>query len=60
MTSGWRRAMTCGFMPFGSTFNGNQNILTDEQFASYQVGDEIDDDSQNPVVFHKDNSLITI
>jgi hypothetical protein len=47
-------------MPFGSTFNGNQNILTDEQFASYQVGDEIDDDSQNPVVFHKDNSLITI
>lgn len=60
MTSGWRRAMTCGFMPYGSTFNGNQNILTDEQFASFQVGDEINDDSQNPVVYHKDESLITI
>lgn len=60
MTAGWRRAMTCGFMPYGSTFNGNQNILTDEQFASYELGDEIDDSSQNPVVYHKDESLITI
>ena len=39
MTPGWRRAMTCGFMPDGCTFNGKQNILTDEQFASYQIGD---------------------
>ena len=60
MTSGWRRAMTCGFMPYGSTFNGIQNILSDEQYAKYQVGDEIDDNAQNPVVYHKEKSLITV
>ena len=59
MTGGWRRAMTCGFMPYGSTFNGNQNILSDEQFASYEIGDVIDDDNQNPVVWHRNAELIT-
>ncbi len=60
MTSGWRRAMTCGFMPYGSTFNGIQNILSDEQFASYTIGDELNDDSQNPVIYHQDESCITV
>ena len=59
MTGGWRRAMTCGFMPYGSTFNGNQNILSDEQFASYAIGDVLDDDNQNPVVWHPNPELIT-
>ena len=59
MTGGWRRAMTCGFMPYGSTFNGNQNILSDEQFASYELGDVLDDDNQNPVVWHQNPELIT-
>ena len=59
MTGGWRRAMTCGFMPYGSTFNGNQNILSDEQFASYELGDVLDDDRQNPVVWHHNPELIT-
>src|SRR5689334_13814297 len=27
MTRGWRRAMTCAFMPDGATFNGIRNIL---------------------------------
>lgn len=53
MTPGWRRAMTCGFMPDGSTFNGQQNILSDEQFASYEIGDPLDDDAQNPLVYHR-------
>ena len=53
MTPGWRRAMTCGFMPDGCTFNGKQNILTDEQFASYQIDDLLDDDAQNPLVYHR-------
>ena len=53
MTPGWRRAMTCGFMPDGCTFNGKQNILTDEQFASYQIGDVLDDDRQNPLIYHR-------
>jgi len=53
MTPGWRRAMTCGFMPDGCTFNGKQNILTDEQFASYKIGDLLDDDRQNPLIYHR-------
>lgn len=59
MTGGWRRAMTCGFMPYGSTFNGNQNILSDEQVVSYELGDVLDDDNQNPVVWHQNSDLIT-
>jgi len=46
-------------MPYGSTFNGNQNILSDEQFASYEIGDVLDDDNQNPVVWHPNPELIT-
>ena len=53
MTPGWRRAMTCGFMPDGCTFNGKQNILTDEQFAGYEIGDLLDDDLQNPLIYHR-------
>ncbi len=53
MTPGWRRAMTCGFMPDGSAFNGKQNILSDEQFASYTIGDVLDDDIQNPLLYHR-------
>ncbi len=53
MTPGWRRAMTCGFMPDVCRFNGIQNILIDEQFASYEIGDVLDDDRQNPLIFHR-------
>ena len=52
MTPGWRRAMTCGFMPDGSTFNGQQNILTKDQMAQLEIGDVLDDDSQNPLIYH--------
>ena len=51
MTPGWRRAMTCGFMPDGSTFNGKQNILTEQQLAELKVGDVLRDDKRNPVVW---------
>lgn len=53
MTPGWRRAMTCGFMPDGSTFNGKQNILTKEQLAKLKIGDVLDDDAQNPLLYHR-------
>lgn len=52
MTPGWRRAMTCGFMPDGSTFNGQQNILSKEQLAKYKVGDVLKDDDFNPLLYH--------
>ena len=46
-----RRAMTCAFMPDGSTFNGIQNILSDERVAALAVGDPLDEDHQNPIVW---------
>ncbi len=52
MTPGWRRAMTCGYMPDGSTFNGKQNVLSDGYFNSLEVGDVLDRDEQNPLIYH--------
>ena len=51
MTPGLRRAMTCAFMPDGSTFNGKQNILADAQFSRLNVGDLMNDDQQNPLIY---------
>jgi phytanoyl-CoA hydroxylase len=46
-----RRAMTCAYMPDGSTFNGTQNVLPDDYVASLAVGDTLDDDAVNPLVY---------
>ena len=51
MTHRPRRAMTCAFMPDGAAFNGQQNILTDDQVNALQVGDLLADDQQNPLVY---------
>jgi phytanoyl-CoA hydroxylase len=51
MTPGWRRAMTCGYMPDGCRFNGKQNILTREQLERLSVGDPLADDCQNPLIY---------
>jgi phytanoyl-CoA hydroxylase len=51
MTAGSRRAMTCAYMPDGSTFNGIQNILSDEQVHKLQVGDLLNDNEQTPFIY---------
>lgn len=51
MTNRPRRAMTCGFMPDGATFNGQQNILPRDYFESLTIGDVLDNDEQNPKVW---------
>ena len=51
ITPGSRRAMTCAYMPDGATFNGIQNILSDEQVASLEVGDVLNDEGQNPLLW---------
>jgi len=51
MTPGWRRAMTCAYMPDGNTFNGIQNILSDEAIKSLKVGDLLNNDGQNPLIY---------
>jgi phytanoyl-CoA hydroxylase len=53
LTPGFRRAMTCAYMPDGSTFNGQKNILTQEQMARLKVGDVLEDDSQTPLIYHR-------
>jgi len=51
MTNGYRRAMTCAYMPDGAIFNGIKNILSDEQVARLKPGDLLNDDQQNPLIY---------
>ena len=51
MTNRPRRAMTCAYMPEGATFNGTRNILPAEYFNSLKVGDVLQDNIVNPLVW---------
>ena len=51
MTPRLRRAMTCAYMPDGSTFNGKRNILSEQQLAKLTVGDVLNDDDQTPLIW---------
>ena len=53
MTPSPRRAMTCAYMPDGSTFNGQKNVLRDDYFQSLKIGDVIDDPRQVPLIFKR-------
>ncbi len=50
MTRRRRIAMTCAYMPDGSTFNGQRNILPKDYFESLKVGDILANDDWNPLV----------
>ena len=52
MTSGFRRAMACAYMPDGNVFNGEHNILPDAYVNSLQPGDLLNNDEQNPLIYH--------
>jgi phytanoyl-CoA hydroxylase len=53
MTPGFRRAMTCAFMPDGSTFNGIPNVLPDSYLKTLKVGDVLNNNDQNPLIYKK-------
>ncbi|WKK57904.1 phytanoyl-CoA dioxygenase family protein [Sphingobacterium sp. BN32] len=53
MTNGYRRAMTCAYMPDGNVFNGQANILPPDYLATLKVGDLLNDDEQNPLIYHR-------
>jgi len=53
MTPRPRRAMACAYMPDGSTFNGQQNVLPDDYFESLSMGDPLDNDDWNPIVYRR-------
>lgn len=52
MTNKPRRAMTCAYMPDGSTFNGTRNVLPEDYFKSLTVGDTLKNDTINPLIWH--------
>jgi len=52
MTSGFRRAMTCAYMPDGNVFNGEPNILPDAYLEKIKIGDPLNNDEQNPLIYH--------
>ncbi|MDT0651694.1 phytanoyl-CoA dioxygenase family protein, partial [Autumnicola edwardsiae] len=54
MTPYPRKAMTCAFMPDGAIFNGKQNVLSDEYFKKLKIGDVLNFEDQNPLIYHKD------
>jgi phytanoyl-CoA hydroxylase len=51
MTLTRRSAMTAAFMPDGSTFNGFQGTLPDDYFKTLTVGDVLNNEDQNPLVY---------
>jgi ectoine hydroxylase-related dioxygenase (phytanoyl-CoA dioxygenase family) len=51
MTSGFRRAMTCAYMPDGNVFNGEPNILPDKYVEKLQIGDPLNNDELNPLIY---------
>lgn len=53
MTPCSRKAMTCAYMPDGASFNGKQNVLPDAYFKKLKIGDVLNSEDQNPLIYHK-------
>jgi phytanoyl-CoA hydroxylase len=51
MTNGFRRAMTCAYMPEIAKFNGTQNILSEDQVKELAIGDLLNNEQQNPLIY---------
>ncbi|MEO6847800.1 MAG: phytanoyl-CoA dioxygenase family protein, partial [Chthoniobacterales bacterium] len=58
MTRGTRMAMTCAYMPEGSIFNGQQNVLPDAYFRPLVIGDIMENDDWNPLVYSRKEASI--
>ena len=51
MTHGFRRAMTCAYMPDGNVFNGQANILPESYLSELKIGDLLNNNAQNPLIY---------
>lgn len=61
MTNHMRRAMTLQFMPAGSTYNGCPNVaLPPEYLATLSVGDELNDEAVNPLLWSRRSSAARV
>jgi phytanoyl-CoA hydroxylase len=54
MTPGRRRAITCAYMPDGARFNGQANVLPPAYLRTLAVGDVLDNEDQNPLVYRRE------
>jgi len=54
MTNKQRRAMTCQYMPDGSTFNGQQGALPKDYVDSLKIGDVLNNDVWNKLIWPVD------
>ena len=52
MTNGFRRAMTCAYMPDGNCYNGEPNILPESYLRDLREGDQLNNDQHNPLIYH--------
>jgi phytanoyl-CoA hydroxylase len=53
MTGGHRRAMTCAYMPDGNVYNGQPNVLPDPYVQTLSIGDRLNNELQNPIIYRK-------
>jgi len=53
MSHGRRRAFVCTYMPLGSTYNGQSNIIPPDKVAGLKVGDELAFDDLNPIIYQR-------
>jgi hypothetical protein len=51
--------MTCAYMPDGEIFNGQANVLPPEYVATLSEGDVLDNDEQNPLLYHKSKPAVS-
>ena len=59
ITPGRRRAMTCPYMPDGEIFNGQKNVLPDAYIKELNVGDLLENDEFNPLIYHKTKTAVS-
>lgn len=52
MTNESRCAFTCSYMPEGNRYNGEPNILPEAYLRELKIGDLLNNDDQNPLIYH--------
>ncbi len=51
--------MTCPYMPDGEIFNGQKNVLPDAYIKELNVGDLLENDEFNPLIYHKTKTAVS-
>ena len=60
MTLDRQCAMTCAYMPYGEIFNGQKNVLPDAYIQELKVGDLLENDEFNPLIYHNTKTVVSV